>query len=147
MVYHIAYLVTWWPSWLRESPRYLIPSNECSMISFAFPTRLLCMRSSFWVLSRILGPIPSISAILEKNTHQWNKPSYIFFPYYNIRIVVFLISGQLTSTKLQNLFAITVKADALWAGVFIRFHTSLIRIKHFKLSVWNLKDTPHRRCN
>ena len=66
MVYHIAYLVTWWPSWLRESPRYLIPSNECSMISFAFPTRLLCMRSSFWVLSRILGPIPSISAILEK---------------------------------------------------------------------------------
>ena len=81
MVYHKAYLVTWWPSWLRESPRYLIPSNECSMISFAFPTRLLCTRSSFWVLSRILGPIPSISAILEKNTHQWNKPCYIFlFP-------------------------------------------------------------------
>ena len=80
MVYHIAYLVTWWPSWwLRESPRYLIPSNECSMISFSFPTRLLCIRPSFWVLSRILGPIPSISAILEKNTHQWYKPSYIYF--------------------------------------------------------------------
>ena len=93
MVYHIAYLVTWWPSWwLRESPRYLIPSNECSMISFSFPTRLLCIRPSFWVLSRILGPIPSISAILEKKIpiNGINQAIYIILKYKNCGISIIL---------------------------------------------------------